>query len=184
LFGGGALFRSNVVIANGDIIAELSTGMVPNISEEGKKLINGIYEDVKKKNAEVSKDGKKVYKQLFTDYLYAKQRIGNDTVIKTIGFSFRSSEQSRVSDFMLYESRWAQRARMNNQATSVWVEKPVQANENKTYPFPGEEAWTGQGYRKINTSLYVKGSNGIGPIASLGEQPEAVTPDGNYPIIT
>jgi len=192
LFGGGALFRSNVVIANGDIIAELSTGMVPNISEEGKKLINGIYEDVKKKNAEVSKDGKKVYKQLFTDYLYAKQRIGNDTVIKTVGFSFRSSEQGRVSDFMLYESRWAQRARMNNQSTNVWVEKPVQANENKTYPFPGEEAWTGQGYRKINTSLYVKGSNGIGPIAagpdyesaSLGEQPEAVTPDGNYPIIT
>jgi hypothetical protein len=108
-----------------------------------------------------------------------------------MGFSFRSTAQSRVSDFMLYESRWAQRARMNNQSTNVWVEKPVQANENKTYPFPGEDAWTGQSYRKINTSLYVKGNNGLGPIpagpdyeqASLAELPEAVTADGNYPVI-
>lgn len=191
VFGGGAVFNRDVIIANGNIIAEFSEGLVPNINEEGKKIIGKVYEDIKEKNKETSKEGTKVYKSLFTDYLYAKQRVGNDTVIKTMGFSFRSTAQSRVSDFMLYESRWAQRARMNNQSTNVWVEKPVQANENKTYPFPGEDAWTGQSYRKINTSLYVKGNNGLGPIpagpdyeqASLAELPEAVTADGNYPVI-
>jgi hypothetical protein len=191
VFGAGAIFRDNVIIANGNILAELSTGMVPSINEEGKKIINSYYENIKDRNKEIAKDGKKVYKQVFTEYLYAKQRIGNDTVVKTAGFSFRSSEQSRASDFMLYESRWAQRARMNGEGTNVWVEKPVQANENKTYPFPGEEAWTGQGYRKINTSLYVKGSNGIGPVAagpdyesaSIENQPEPVSLEGNYPVI-
>jgi hypothetical protein len=92
---------------------------------------------------------------------------------------------------MLYESRWAQRARLSGEVTDVWTEKSVKANENKTYPYPGEEAWTKDTYRKIDATLYTNNAQGLGPIpagpdyenASAEGTTENTTPNGNYPVI-
>lgn len=190
-FAGGAVFGSNVYIINGDIATEESTGQLQGLGVEGKKIISKIYEDIKKANSDAAKAGDAVYKNQFTELLYADRRIGNSNTIKSIGFSFRSTDQCKASKFMLFESRWAQRARVNGEVTDMWTEKSVMSNGNKTYPYPGKDAWTGDTYRKINATLYTKGSNGLGPVpagpdyenAAATGQIDSTSPDSGYPVI-
>jgi len=190
-FAGGGVFSSSVFIINGDIATENSTGMLPSINTEFKKTIKQEYEKIKKFNKTVTKDGNTTYKTQFTELLYSDNRIGNSKTIKSMGFSFRNTAQCKASKFMLYESRWAQRARLSGEVTDVWTEKPVKANENKTYPYPGEDAWTKDTYRKIDATLYTNNAQGLGPIpagpdyenASAEGTTENTTPNGNYPVI-
>lgn len=71
---------------------------------------------------------------------YADRRAGNDDTIKKMQFSFRKEEDYRISDFVLYEDRWQQMARMAAQNIKKWTERPV-ANAvcSATYPFPGKK---------------------------------------------
>jgi hypothetical protein len=190
-FAGGGVFNSSVYIVNGDVATEESTGQLQGISVEGKKTIRQVYENINKFNKDMAKEGEKLYKQEFTELLYGDKRVGNKKTIKSMGFSFRSTSQCRAAKFMLYESRWAQRARMNNEMMDVWTEKPVQSNENKTYPYPGKDAWTGDTYKKIDATLYTNNAQGLGPIpagpdyenASASGKTEETSPDGGYPVI-
>ena len=190
-FAGGAVFGSSVFIINGDIATEESTGRLQSVNVEGKKFINNKYEEIKKLGSADMKAGDALYKAQFTELLYSDRRIGNTKTIKSVGFSFRSTDQCKASKFMLFESRWAQRARVNGEVTDMWTEKSVMSNGNKTYPYPGKDAWTGDTYRKINATLYTKGSNGLGPVpagpdyenAAATGQIDSTSPDSSYPVI-
>lgn len=53
-------------------------------------------------------------------------------------FSFRTDEQYKISDFLLYEDRWQQMARLYGNIPKKWTEKPVTNTKcGKTWPFPG-----------------------------------------------
>lgn len=191
VFAGSALANGDVYVINGNVYAEFADGSLVGFDEKAKKILEKNYEASKTLNKEIKDTGVKAYKQVFTDFLYAEKRIGNPKVLKTSGFSFRSTEQCRVSKFVLYESRWAQRARANGEQTNNWTEKPVKANENRTYPYPGEEAWLGYNYTKINSTLYTNPGSGYGPIPAgpdyenvdVSDKNVQVKVDGNYPVI-
>jgi len=55
-----------------------------------------------------------------------------------MGFSFRTSDQYGVDDYILWESRWQQLARLSGQELPVWTETFVASGGVRTYPFPGE----------------------------------------------
>jgi hypothetical protein len=191
VFAGAALFNSYVYVLNGNVYAEYADGQLVGFDEKSKKLLEKNYQLSKKIKKDTKVEGNKAYKQSFTEWLYDEKRIGNSKVLKTAGFSFRSTEQCRVSKFMLYESRWAQRARANGESTLTWTEKPVKANENDTYPYPGVEAWTGSNYTKIDSTLYTNAGGGYGPVAAgpdyenvdISDKNTQVKPNGNYPVI-
>lgn len=71
---------------------------------------------------------------------YVDKRAGNDRVMSIMEFSFRKDEDYKIKDFLLYEDRWQQMARLGGEIPNRWTEKPVNVKVcDKTYPFPGKK---------------------------------------------
>ena len=128
---------------------------------------------------------------------YEEKRAGNDRVMTIMEFSFRRDEDYKIPDFMLYEDRWQQMARIGGKNLDKWTERPVTtAACGKTFPFPGdkwlnsEPAYVEQDFKIVqNEGGYIDQSRGTAPNLS-GEYAEPEfksTPpkiiNGNYPII-
>lgn len=188
---GSVTAKSNLVALKGSIAAGNTTGYVAELATEDSKRNEAAFEEALQGNKDQVKQASKRYKSTFTDSLYSDNNIGNDQVLQTMTFSFRSSSQSRADGFKMFESRWAQRARALGDVTDVWQEKPVKANEVSTYPYPGAEAWLGDNYTKVDSTLYTVQTDGkLGPkpsgvsYESNQENPISnVSPEGNYPVI-
>ena len=90
---------------------------------------------------------------------------------------------------MLYETRWAQLARMGSGPPSTWTEVAVTFNGEDTYPYPGRQQLTqGNAYRTQDLTMVDPTSGRAKDRGSLYEQPKYAAPtakniDGNYPII-
>ncbi|GIV44659.1 MAG: hypothetical protein KatS3mg035_1782 [Bacteroidia bacterium] len=105
-------------------------------------------------------------------------RIGRELIqngdMNLAEFSFRTTQQYKTEDLRIYELRWHQLARLSGQVLPVWQEKasaqtgqsdnpPLNIYRSITYPYPGRQAWTGEGdkltYFLENLYLYDPGSN-------------------------
>jgi len=67
--------------------------------------------------------------------------------LQTLGVTLRTSDQYGLGeDFIIPESRWQRRYRVNGQNAQVWQESPVTspAGKEETYPFPGTDIWNSQ----------------------------------------
>jgi hypothetical protein len=84
------------------------------------------------------------------DELHTLQLTQNQYNCADAEFSFRSVEQYKTSDYVLFESRWQQLARIGGVDVSVWTEEAV----NDTYPYPGAENLLGATYRTLDPNLY------------------------------
>jgi hypothetical protein len=68
---------------------------------------------------------------------------GNKDVINKMEFSFRTDDQYKIPDFLLYEDRWQQMAAVTGQTSKTWTEKGVKSKTcDMTYPFPGKKMLT------------------------------------------
>jgi hypothetical protein len=191
---GSLLTKGNVVALGGTFAASNTTGYVGKLRSEDENKNRKIFENLKDEIKEKSDEGEKYYKQIVADTKHTDNQIGNSRVLSTMGFSFRTTTQYRANSFVLFESRWAQRARMRGETMSTWKEAPVKAIGESTYPYPGAEAWLNTSYRKVNTSLYTKAETGTGfgpkSAGSVYEQDptgsavEKVKADGQYPVIS
>jgi hypothetical protein len=99
-------------------------------------------------------------------------------------FTFRSAAEYRTSDFVLFESRWQQMARLTSDDVIVWVEESVYG----TYPYPGATIINGASYRTLDLNLYDVATGIAIPRGADYETPEFDTPaaltlDGNYIIL-
>jgi hypothetical protein len=65
-------------------------------------------------------------------------------------FSFRGVTEYATDDYVLFESRWQQLARVGGIDVNTWTEIPV----NDTYPYPGKERLLGTTFRTLNPKLY------------------------------
>lgn len=71
---------------------------------------------------------------------YVDFKAGNEKVMTIMEFSFRKDEDYKIDDFLLYEDRWQQMARLGGEVPSRWTEKPVKVKVcDETYPFPGKK---------------------------------------------
>jgi hypothetical protein len=127
---------------------------------------------------------------------YTEKRAGNDDTINKIEFSFRRDEDYKIPDFVLYEDRWQQMARLGGQSPKTWTERAVKNKAcGETWPFPGKKwlkdqpAYVEQDLSIVDTSGgFIDKQRGQAPgLTRDYAQPKfkpngKKTLDGNYPI--
>lgn len=115
-----------------------------------------------------------------------------DGILEQIEFSLRIPEQYKSQNFMLFESRWQQLARLNNETMPKWSDDVVTYNQGswyETYAYPGKEPILGDTFREIDLKLFdVVNGVSIDRTSALYENPvfekSTASPlTGNYSII-
>ena len=130
---------------------------------------------------------------------YGEKKAGNARVMDIMEFSFRTDAQYKIPDFMLFEDRWQQMARLGGKIPERWTETGVKSKiAGETYPFPGKDwlttqpAFSTQDFSIVEPAggnLRDKRRNsGSGDLAESYKNPkfENSTPtiiNGNYPIV-
>jgi hypothetical protein len=141
--------------------------------------------------------GNQIDESLLKALWYEAKKAGNDETIPKIEFSFRVDDDYKIEEFMLYEDRWQQMARLDGKEGKKWEEKPVSNKAGEpTWPFPGkkwlsdEQAYAQQDFKIVQTSGgFIDKKRGEAPgLAGEYSQPEFKQTDkktlnGNYPII-
>jgi len=132
-------------------------------------------------------EGTDSYQTLLEDAFYVDRKVGNDTVLRQAGFSFRAEEEYLVSDFQLYEDRWHQAARSDSWS-DFWEERPVRTQNNQdTYPYPGRTAYTEDCYYEQPLLLFDDATGWSKPRGELYERPRQEAPVKKplkqYPVI-
>jgi hypothetical protein len=116
----GAMF---VAPCDGDCQSQVQQGI-----DTFTELVDTILPDI----------GDTIDEQILEQLWYKETRPGNAAIMDSMEFSFRTDEQYKISDFLLYEDRWQQMARLYGNIPKKWTEKPVTNTKcGKTWPFPG-----------------------------------------------
>lgn len=141
--------------------------------------------------------GNQIDEQKLNALWYETKRAGNDETIPKIEFSFRTDDDYKIEEFILYEDRWQQMARLDGKSPKKWEEKSVKNKAvGESWPFPGKKwlsdqpAYAEQDFKIVqNESGYIDKQRGEAPgLAGEYAQPEFKSVDkktlnGNYPII-
>ncbi len=99
--------------------------------------------------------GQEVFNDFMEPQLYADQKIGNDDVIRAAEFGFRPVEEYITTNFVLFEDRWQQMARLSGQQLATWEEKPVTTNNSgDTFPYPGAGKFEDKIYFQQDLTIY------------------------------
>lgn len=94
---------------------------------------------------------------------YEEKRAGHGPTMDIMEFSWRTDEQYKIPDFMLYEDRWQQLARLAGKIPNTWTESAVKSKvAGETYPFPGKK-WLTQApvYRTQDFNLVEQAGDGL-----------------------
>lgn len=203
--GGGIICRTDILVANGHIVTEKAgrgSFFVAPLGDEGKKK---VLEGIDKISNAISEDlpeaGEKIDEQYLNETWYNEKRAGNERVMEIMGFSFRTDDDYNIQDFLLYEDRWQQLARIGGKSQKKWTESGVinkAATGEKTYPFPGkkwlvdEKAYKEQDLKVAtfeNGGMIDKKRGKSPALETEYKEPEFKKPeepkviDGNYPIV-
>jgi hypothetical protein len=203
--GGAILSQGSVLVANGHIITDAANRgsiFVAPLGDEGKKQVEeGISKVRQAIDDDIPQAAGTIDQAIFEKMLYAEKRAGNERVIEIMGFSFRTDDDYKLKDFMLYEDRWQQLARLGGMSSEKWTERGVVNKANtgeKTYPFPGKKWLVDEkAYKEQDLKIATFENGGMidkkrGKSPSLEKEykePEFKKPeepkviDGNYPIV-
>jgi hypothetical protein len=143
-FNGQLIAKGGIVAAAGGVTASSGAPYIGELSGGDQASVLNALEELRQHADEiVPATADNIDKNYLTTLWYADKRPGNTQVINKMEFSFRTDDQYRVPDFLLFEDRWQQMARMTNKVPSKWTEKPVNSMvEGATYPFPGKKHLT------------------------------------------
>jgi hypothetical protein len=199
--GGGILAQGSILVSKGHIVTESASrgaifvapcdGDCQAQVNEGIELIRKLIDD------DIPQIGSQIDQQVLEMKWYTEKKAGNDRVMSILEFSFRTDDDYKIPDFLLYEDRWQQMARLGGKSPEKWTEKPVKSKAcDETWPFPGkkwlneEQAFVEQDFKIVQPSGgYIDKPRGKAPgLAGEYREPEFKpnTPkklNGNYPII-
>ena len=89
-----------------------------------------------------------------------------DTDVAELEFYFRSTDQQKMSDLVLFETKWQQEARVIGMPVVAWTENPIVFNgcftgiTDYNYPPPGKAAWvTDSDWYNEDQTLYSLSTN-------------------------
>ena len=128
--------------------------------------------------------------KVIKDAVYATNKVGNYAWYRKVTFSFNPSlVYGAVDSFILNSTFW--QAAFEKQGSPVWVQPTVRFhNSTETRPWPGQAAWTGDSYGKMDVEdlKNVDAETGAGKESpkddTEGEDVEVVPLKGNYRIDT
>ena len=163
-------------------------GVVDKKGTTAAMLLNEQLEKIKAYILEGDKAAAEIFDGEVERPWRAKDRVGDAD--KTGGwgkyaFYFKKTSEYRADAFVLYETRWQQRARQFNGGGDFWTEKPVVYKGEDTYPYPGKEAWVDKpSLREVDLEFYdsLKPSERIEDRKNLGHEEKSI-PDGHYRVI-
>jgi hypothetical protein len=138
------LGRGNIVTNTGHILTQKG-GLVGPCQGDCSGQVNAAVETIKTfATVELPKTLSQLDTEVWAVLWYNDDRPGNADTIKKLEFSFRRDEDYRVdNDFVIFEDRWQQYARIGGQNTGLWEEKPVKTGGGvETWPFPGKAKMT------------------------------------------
>jgi hypothetical protein len=144
ILDGNVLCRGSVLCTKGHILTEAAArgaifvgpcdGDCQSQVNEGIEKIKSLIDD------ELPEIGNQIDEQKLKELWYKKMRAGDNDTIPKIEFSFRKDPDYKIPDFVLYEDRWQQMARISGQIPDRWTERPVNAKTcGPTWPFPGNQ---------------------------------------------
>lgn len=201
---GNVVGRGNLVATRGHVFTEQAytngTIFVGPCNEECQGKVNEAIEKVEQYVDVVLPDIADMIDSTYLEQLwYGDQKAGNTRVMDIMEFSFRTDAQYRIPDFMLFEDRWQQMARLSGKIPERWTEKGVKSKiAGETYPFPGKSwlvdqpAYATQGFGIVeqsgNNLRDKRRGSGSGDLADPYKNPkfensEPQVINGNYPIV-
>ena len=201
--GGAILCRNSILVANGHIVTQQAAKgaifVAPCDGECKAKVEEGIDKIAEAIEETIPEAGEKIDEMYLSETWYKEKRAGNDRVMEIMGFSFRTDDDYSIQDFLLYEDRWQQLARLAGATPKKWTESPVPNKVcEKTYPFPGKK-WLidEKAYKEQDLKIAKYEAGGIRDkkrneapdLADEYKEPEFKKPeepkkiDGTYPII-
>jgi hypothetical protein len=141
IVAGGGLMCRDYMLCDGPVVGDV---MVSPCEGECEKDINEACDQIENYiNNVMPNFARQFHKTYFETMWYEEKRAGNTKVMNIMEFSFRTDDQYKAGDFMLYEDRWQQTARLSGDIPDTWTEKPVKSKiAGETYPFPGKDKLT------------------------------------------
>lgn len=202
LLDGNILARGSCLLTKGHIFTEVANRgfiFVAPCDEKCQGEINPVLDLIEDLVTEtIPKIADQIHQGLFKELWYAAKRAGNERVMTIMEFSFRKDEDYMIPDFLLFEDRWQQMARLSGDIPDRWTERPVPNKIcDKTYPFPGKK-WLedSPAYKEQDLQIAQYQDGGLidkarrvsGGLADEYRSPQYKQPDektinGNYPIV-
>jgi hypothetical protein len=199
LANGTIIAKGNVIAAQGAMVAEQGYPFVAPCINECKSKCEEALEKCRQYAEEIIPDiGDNIDETYLEGLWYGDKQPGNNRVMDIMQFSFRTDEQYKIPDFLLYEDRWQQMARLADRIPERWTEKPVKSEvAGETYPFPGkkwlqdEDAYATQDFNLVENQgdgLLDKRRGDEGALAGEYADPsfksaEKKKINGEYPIV-
>jgi hypothetical protein len=154
--------RGNLYVASGHVYTE--TG---KIDREIGALTGDLLQQIQDTCAEASdytlqtllQTAETDYRDIFTDFWYADYHAGNEDVLQQAEVTLRTMDEYKTQDFVLYETRWQQVARLGDGVPAKWEEALVQCTVGVSMPYPGYENFYASVYYQHTPTLY-DGANG------------------------
>ncbi|NDD52780.1 hypothetical protein EBZ39_02695 [bacterium] len=199
--GGGILSDASIFVKSGHIFTDSAAKggwFVSGCDDDCKKQVDAALSKIRKLiDKELPILGGKIDQSLLETQFWGEKKPGNENVIDLMEFSFRTEEQYGVKNFLLYEDRWQQMAKLSGETTKKWTERGVSSKIcDETYPFPGRTWLVDKAaYMQQKLNLVTKNAGGLinkdrgaaPKLDSAYSTPEftsdATKIDGNYPII-
>lgn len=186
------IFGESLFCASGHVFtadAETYLYLVPKLDGEGLSKAQEAIDKIQETIDEGTEAAEQAYDLAVDQRFYQDKQVGNDGNIKKIEFSFRTTEQCKTQDLVLFESRWQQRARLAGQSPETWDEPEVKTEHGPSRPWPGNDAWDKTPtYRTVDLVLYDVSSGKAKPRGGEYESPspptvQPKTPSSAYTIV-
>jgi hypothetical protein len=147
----GALFAAGDMVCNGSVVAggggvvaASGAPYIGKLDDKTKNALNNQLDQIRRyADSVIPQAADYIDKTQLAGFWYDDKKPGNARVMDIMEFSFRVDEQYHVPDFLLYEDRWQQLARLAGKIPDTWTEKAVKSKTaGETYPFPGRAKLT------------------------------------------
>jgi hypothetical protein len=141
---GAGLFKKSLLVSKGHILTEAAAKgaiFVGPCDGDCQAQINEAIDKIKNLvDEELPQIGDQIDEEMLEQLWYADKRPGNARLMDIMEFTFRTDPQYKIPDFLLYEDRWQQMARLMGDIPERWTEKPVKSKAcDETWPFPGKK---------------------------------------------
>ena len=186
---GIAIARGHIASPTGGVVSSLTSLSVQKVRTRIRTCVSSADSS--------SAVGRAAYLAKLEQQWYQPGFAGHDKTIDNVEFGYRTEEEYKIpSDFMLYEDRWQQMARLTNKIPARWTEKPVLCHGEPHWPYPGKDMFTKDKFAQPASTLFeFTASQGRskdrfgapGELATAYSEPKYGDPtpvalDGNYPI--
>lgn len=139
-FGGSVIADGSLIAGSGGVVASQGAPYIGNCDDGCKGLIQNAQNQLRDYADQILPNrGDEIDNTYLEGLWYTDKQPGSARVMNIMEFSFRTDDQYKVPDFILFEDRWQQMARLGDKIPERWSEKPVKTAVGvETYPFPGK----------------------------------------------